>query len=117
MFPTRPGRLGTRLTLSYVVMLVSALVLFMAGTAAIFYFQLERQLGHYAVQDIETVEGLMSFTPGGLLKVNEDYHNHPESKDLLERLLEVRSPNGLLLFRNERLGGRTLGDAPDSDEA
>jgi len=97
-------------------MLVSALVLFMAGTAAIFYFQLERQLGHYAVQDIETVEGLMSFTPDGLLKVNEDYHNHPESKEVLERFLEVRSPDGQLLFRNQRLGEQTLGDAAASGE-
>jgi heavy metal sensor kinase len=97
-------------------MLVSALVVFMAGTAAIFYFQLQRQLGHYAIQDIETVEGLMSFTPGGLLSVNENYHNHPESKEVLERFLEVRSPDGLLLFRNERLGGETLGGAPAPGE-
>jgi heavy metal sensor kinase len=97
-------------------MLVSALVVFMAGTAAIFYFQLQRQLGHYAIQDIETVEGLMSFTPDGLLSVNENYHNHPESKEVLERFLEVRSPDGLLLFRNERLGGETLGGAPAAGE-
>jgi heavy metal sensor kinase len=115
-FPVRPGRLGTRLALSYVVMLVSALLLFMAGTAAIFYFQLQRQLGHYAIQDIETVEGLMSFTPDGLLRVNENYHNHPESKEVLERFLEVRSPDGMLLFRNQRLGDQVLGGAPASGE-
>jgi heavy metal sensor kinase len=115
-FPGRPGRLGTRLALSYVVMLVSALLLFMAGTAAIFYFQLQRQLGHYAIQDIETVEGLMSFSPDGLLHVNENYHNHPESKEVLERFLEVRSPDGRLLFRNQRLGDQALGGAPASGE-
>jgi heavy metal sensor kinase len=97
-------------------MLVSALLLFMAGTAAIFYFQLQRQLGHYAIQDIETVEGLMSFTPDGLLRVNENYHNHPESKEVLERFLEVRSPDGSLLFRNERLGDQALGGAPSGGE-
>jgi hypothetical protein len=88
----------------------------MAGTAAIFHFQLQRQLGHYAIQDIETVEGLMSLTPQGALKVNEDYHNHPESKEVLERFLEVRSPAGLLLFRNERLGNQTLGGPPSAGE-
>jgi heavy metal sensor kinase len=97
-------------------MLVSALVVFMAGTAAIFYFQLQLQLGHYAIQDIETVEGLMSFTPDGLLRVNENYHNHPESKEVLERFLEVRSPAGLLLFRNERLRDQALGGAPADSE-
>ena len=88
----------------------------MAGTAAVFHFQLQRQLGHYAVQDIETVEGLMSLTPEGALKVNEDYHNHPESKEVLERFLEVRSPDGRLLFRNERLGNQTLGGHPAANE-
>jgi heavy metal sensor kinase len=116
MFLAKPGRLGTRLTLSYAVILVSALLVFMAGTSLIFHFQLQRQLAHYAIQDIETVEGLMSFTPQGLLKVNENYHNHPESKEVLERFLEVRSPEGKLLFHNERLGDRTLGGAPAADE-
>ncbi len=116
MLPTKPGKLGTRLTLSYAVMLLCALVVFTAGTAAIFHFQLRRQLGHYAIQDIETVEGLMYFTPQGQLEVNENYHNHPQSKEVLERYLEVRSPDGALLFRNERLGDRALGGNPAPDE-
>ena len=40
--------------------------------------------------------------------MREDYHNHPESKDVIERYLEVLSPDGAVLLRNERLGGRTL---------
>ena len=116
MLPAKPGKLGTRLTLSYAAMLLCALVVFTVGTAAIFHFQLRRQLGHYAVQDIETVEGLMYFTPEGRLEVNENYHNHPQSKEVLERYLEVRSPDGALLFRNERLGDRTLGGNPTAEE-
>ena len=58
----------------------------------------------------------MSLTPQGALRVNEDYHNHPESKEVLERFLEVRSPDGALLFRNERLGRQTLGGPPSVDE-
>jgi heavy metal sensor kinase len=116
MLPAKAGKLGTRLTLSYAVMLLCALMVFMTGTAAIFHLQLRRQLGHYAIQDIETVEGLMYFTPQGLLKVNENYHNHPQSKEVLERYLEVRSPDGGVLFRNDRLGDRTLGGPPSRDE-
>ncbi len=116
MLPTKAGKLGTRLTLSYAVMLLCALLVFTAGTAAIFHFQLRRQLGHYAIQDIETVEGLMYFTPEGRLKVNEDYHNHPQSKEVLERYLEVRSPDGALLFHNQRLGDQALGGNPAADE-
>jgi hypothetical protein len=58
------------------------------------------------------VEGLLYFDAGGRLMLREDYHNHPGSKRLLERLLEVRSPQGGVLYRNERLGGRALGRNP-----
>jgi len=44
--------------------------------------------------------------------MREDYHNHPASKQILERYLEVRSPAGGVLFRNERLAGQALGGDP-----
>ncbi len=107
-----PARLGTRLALSYVLLIVCAMVLFTSGTAAVLFFQMRGQLASYAVQDIETVEGLFSFTPDGQLHVREDYHNHPESKQLLEHFFEVRAMDGTLLYRNDRLGTLTLGGAP-----
>jgi heavy metal sensor kinase len=48
--------------------------------------------------------------------MHEDYHNHPESKDLIERFLEVRSPEGPVLYRNQRLGNRMLGGIPFTGE-
>ncbi|HZZ39853.1 MAG TPA: ATP-binding protein, partial [Acidobacteriaceae bacterium] len=59
--------------------------------------------------DIETVEGLLYFTPDGKLEFRDDYHNHAESKHIQERYLEVLSPDGQVLFRNDRLGDATLG--------
>jgi heavy metal sensor kinase len=44
--------------------------------------------------------------------MREDYHNHPQSKDVIERFVEVLSPDGSVLFRNDRLGMRALGGAP-----
>ncbi len=79
-----PKSIGARIAISYIIVLICAMVVFMAGTAVVLYLQMRNQLGHYAVQDIETVEGLISFTPEGILKVNEDYHNHPESKRVLD---------------------------------
>jgi len=38
------------------------------------------QLKRQAVQDLETVEGLLYFNGGQQLRFNEEYHNHPESK-------------------------------------
>jgi HAMP domain-containing protein len=106
----------TRLTIWYVLVLGAVLLLFAAATAAVLYWQLSRQLTRFAIQDIETIEGLLFFTPNGALQLKEDYHNHAESRKVLERLLEVLSPDGTLLYRNWRLGADRLGGAPFSGE-
>lgn len=108
----RPARIGTRLALSYVLITAGSMVLFTVGTAAVLFLQMRAQVTHFAIQDIETVEGLLSVKPDGAVTVRDDYHNHPESKQILEHYLEVRSPDGRLLFRNDRLAGRSLGAAP-----
>ena len=108
----RPTHLRARLTLWYVSVLAALLVLGWAGTGAFLFWQLRSQLDHFAVQEIETVEGLFFFDSGGQLRLREDYHNHPESKEVIDRYLEVRDQAGAVLFRNERLGNRTLDGAP-----
>jgi heavy metal sensor kinase len=112
----RPRQLRTRLTLWYVSVLAALLILGWAGTCGLLFWQLRSQLGHFSVQEIETVEGLFFFTPQGQLRLKEDYHNHPESKDVIERFLEVRGADGLVLYRNERLGDRALGGRPFAGE-
>jgi heavy metal sensor kinase len=44
--------------------------------------------------------------------LKDDYHNHPESKDVIERYVEVRAADGSLMYRNERLRNRELGGPP-----
>ena len=88
------------------------MILFTGGTATVLFLQMRAQLAHFAIEDIEEVEGLMSFTQDGRLNVRDDYHNHPESKQILEHFLEVRTADGNLLYRNDRLGDRSLGGAP-----
>lgn len=105
----RPRHVRTRLTLWYVLVLASVLVVSWGLTASFLFLQMRSQLDNYAIQDIETVEGLLYFDAGGRLILREDYHNHPESKQVLERLVEVRSTGGVVLYRNERLAGRSLG--------
>jgi len=112
----RPTHVRTRLTLWYVFVLASVLMLFWGLTASFLFLQMRSQLDHYAVQDIETVEGLLYFDKSGRLFLHEDYHNHPESKAVLERLVEVRSQSGGVLFRNERLGNQPLGGSPTPAE-
>jgi heavy metal sensor kinase len=92
-----------------VSVLAALLILAWAGTCALVFWQLRSQLDNFAIQEIETVEGLFFFSADGQLRLRENYHNHPESKDVIERFLEVLSPDGTVVFRNERLGNRDLG--------
>ena len=112
MIRFRPEQLRSRLTLWYVGVLAAALLLFVTGASFLLFWQLRTQLDRYNIQDVETVEGLLFFTSSGQLELKEGYHNHPESKLVLERLLEVRAPDGAVLYRNERLGSRSLGGMP-----
>ena len=112
----RPRHLRTRLTLWYVSGLAILLVLAWAGTGGLLFWQLRNQLGHFSIQEIETVEGLLYFTPLGQLRLKEDYHNHPESKEVIERYLEVRRTGGSVLYRNDRLQNRALGGSPFAGE-
>ena len=114
MFGVR--RVRTRLTLWYVVVLAGVLILSWVLTASFLFLQFRSQLDHYAIQDIETVEGLLYFDARGDLRLREDYHNHPASKDVIDRLLEVRSAQGAVLYRNERLAGQALGGKLLPDE-
>jgi hypothetical protein len=50
------------------------------------------------VQDMETVQGLLYFTADGQLSLHEEYFDRPESRRLLDRLLEVLDSNGARAF-------------------
>jgi len=69
-------------------------------------------LKRLAAEDLETVKGLLYVEDDGQVALREDYHHHSDWKQVQERLLEVLSPEGTILYRNERLGDRTLGGAP-----
>src|SRR5689334_3013953 len=109
-------RIGVRVAVWHAAILVAFMVLFLAGTAGVLFWQMRAQLRHHAIQDVETVEGLMSFSKSRGLLVREDYHNHPESKRVLERFLEIRSLDGAILYKNTRLGAMALGGVPDAIE-
>jgi heavy metal sensor kinase len=105
----RPRHIRTSLTLWYVMMFGAGLILYICCATLLQFWQLRNQLYHAEVQDIETAEGLLYLRPDGSVAMREDYHNHPESLLLLDRLMEVLAPDGTVLYRNDRLGGRDLG--------
>jgi len=87
-------------------------LLYICGAAILQLWQLTNQLYHGEIQDVETAEGLLYFKPDGTVGMHEEYHNHPESLLLLDRMMEVLSRDGSVLYRNDRLGNRDLGGKP-----
>jgi heavy metal sensor kinase len=113
----QPTYIRTRLTLWYIAIFSLIMGLYVCAACAIQYWELNEQLYHAEVQDMETVEGLLYFTPDGRLLLHEEYHSRPGSRLLLDRLMEVLDPNGAVLFRNEKLNGLALGGPPLAREA
>ena len=105
-----------RLTLWFVGIFGAALGIYICGACILQYWQLNDQLHHAEIQDLETVEGLLYLTPDGRLLLHEDYHSHPQSRLVLDRYMEVLSPGGQVLLRNDRLHGMDLGGAPTPGE-
>jgi heavy metal sensor kinase len=108
----RPKRIRTRLTFYYVGMLAGVLALYFAGVSILLFWQASNILKSLAAEDLETVKGLLYYDDDGQVDVREDYHHHSDWKQVQERLLEVLSLDGKILYRNERLGNRTIGGPP-----
>jgi heavy metal sensor kinase len=112
----RPKRLRTRLTLWYVGVLALILALYLTAVSGLLLWRMDGILKKLAAEDLETVKGLLYVTDDGQVGVREDYHHHTDWKQVQERLLEILNSDGTILYRNERLGNRTLGGLPFSGE-
>ena len=112
----RISHIRSRLTLWYVAIFGLLFAAYICVACSLQYWQLKQQLYHAEVQDIETVQGLLYFAADGQLSLHEGYFNRPESRLLLDRLLEVLDSNGHVLFRNRKLDGNTLGGQLLPDE-
>jgi heavy metal sensor kinase len=113
----RPTYIRARLTLWYIGIFSVVIALYICAACSIEYWELNGQLYHAEVQDMETVEGLLYFGSDGRVHLNEDYHSHPWSRLLLDRFMEVLDPQGNVLFRNRKLEGQALGGPPTAPEA
>jgi heavy metal sensor kinase len=93
----------------YIAIFGAVLILYVCAASVLQFWQLTRQVYHGAIEDVETAEGLLYFGQDGRLLMREDYHNHPESLLLIDRMMQVFAPDGSTLYRNDRLGNRYLG--------
>jgi len=110
------GNLRLRLTLWFGSAFALLLVLHIGVATYVHYRQLVTQAFHAEIQDLETVEGLLYQGPGGQILLNENYFNRPQLRLRLDRLLEVLSPDGAVLYRGDRLKGVDLGGTPLPNE-
>jgi heavy metal sensor kinase len=113
----RPNFIRTRLTLWYVTIFSLVIGLYVIAACSIQYWELNGQLYHAEVQDMETVEGLLYFDAHGQLQLHEDYHSRPQDRLLVDRYMEVLDPQGNVLFRNRKLDGQAIGGAPLPQES
>lgn len=108
----RPQNVRTRLTVWYMAVLAAALVIYAGISSTVLVLQLRGELDRLAIEDLETVEGFLSVAPDGSVSLRNDYHDHPYPAEVQQRLMEVWSADGRLLYRNEVLGRRALGGPP-----
>jgi heavy metal sensor kinase len=116
MMSLRPQHVRTRLTLWYGAILAAGLLIYGGSSSTVLFFQLRGQLDRLAIEDLETVEGLLTFGANGKILLRDDYHDHPYPAKMQERLMEVWGTDGSLLYRNEPLGTRALGGPPKPGE-
>jgi heavy metal sensor kinase len=109
-----PRTIRSRVAVSYVLLVTIILLLFVGFASGFFWWNLRNTLSRYAIQHIHTVE-VLSLGTDGQLVVSEDFRDH--FGWIRERLVEIRDfNNGEVVYRNPRLGNRSLGGAPFAGE-
>src|SRR5882724_13184809 len=106
----RPRNVRSRLTLWYVLVLASLLALY-AGVASLFLFlSLREDFDQNLLQDIETIEGMLTKEPNGGVSLHSSHPGAAEPR--IGRFIEVWSPQGSLLYRSAELQDQILGGPP-----
>jgi heavy metal sensor kinase len=85
-------------------------VLYAATASAFLLRELREQLDHRLDEDVETVEGLLSWDSEGRIQLMTGGLDE-DARDLRPHLLEVWSTSGSVLYRSPNLGGQDLGGA------
>ncbi|HUB53274.1 MAG TPA: ATP-binding protein [Terracidiphilus sp.] len=111
-----PNQIRRSLTFWYIAIFGGVLAAYICVACIVQYWQLSEQLYHAEIQDIETVQGLLYFNEDGKLLLHEDYFNRQQSRLLIDRMMEVLTPDGRVLFRSSQLHGNRLGGLPTPNE-
>ncbi len=101
-----------RLTILYGAFLGLALAFYAVGSALYLLYDLTRQLDASLDRDVETVEGLLSFTSQGRIILATHEGEAKDKGSDRGYLMEVWSPQGQLLYRTAQLHDVSLGPVP-----
>ena len=110
-----PGRtLRGRLTLLYGVLLTVGLAFYAVGTSVYLLHDLRKQQDVSLDREIETVEGLISLSPEGEVKLRSEEGEASSENPEHGYLLEIWSASGKPMFLSRGLDGSSLGPPPDA---
>lgn len=101
-----PSNVRSRLTLWYVGVLAALLVVYGAVSLFFLFLSMREQLDHDLLEDVETVEGEIASQDNGFLTLR--LHHGEEGDPGFHRLVEIWSPEGVLLYRSPQLRGQSL---------
>src|SRR5215469_5150762 len=91
-----PQHVRSRLTLWYVVVLACLLAAYAGGASLFLFLSLREQVDRSLLEDLETVKGLLTNEPSGVVSLRA---MHPEEDEAgLQRFVEVWAPSGMLLY-------------------
>jgi heavy metal sensor kinase len=107
-----PKYVRDRLTIWYGGVFAVMLAAYICVAILLQFWQLTRQLYRAEIEDMVTVEGLLYLSPQGELRLHDEYINSAQSRQVLDRLMEVRTPDGKIVFLNSNLRGQTMGGGP-----
>ena len=107
-----PGRtLRGRLTLLYGILLALGLAFYAVGTSVYLLHELRQQQDISLDRDIETVEGLISLSPGGEVELRSEEGEAHADRPERGYMLEIWSADGKPAYLSEGLDGASLGPA------
>jgi heavy metal sensor kinase len=105
------GSIRMRLTLLYVSLLAAVLLLYAAVTSAFFLYNLRQQLDLSLDRDIETVEGSITLTPDGRVRLDSRDGEANEIEPQASYWLEIWS-GGTVAYRGPQADAPVLSSGP-----
>jgi len=109
-----PRNVRMRLTIWYTLVLAGLLALYAGVTSLFLFLSLREDFDNNLLEDVETIEGSLAKEPNGQVSLRLNHTDGAEPR--VGHCIEVRSSEGILLYRSSPLENVSLGGPPSKDE-